>query len=490
MHQTPNFFKKIRNLIAKDELNSALVQLKIFLAEPPVLDEIIQQSARFSRIRKQIRLGIVNFEDATVTQNQITHSLLELLTEIEEQTQQPHIQKEVENAVSIIDSKNVVVGDIQAGGNIHIGDVIINQSRLPEELLENRITNDQQWIQSLEREIRKNRVAVGKKPMAIFQHYGWLIEVFLQKMLTQKGKERRLRRLSFMAEVYQSSLRYLCFIQLAQLMDCKENKVCQHFFQLNKTDFQNFDFLNLLLIATKTLSQKESFVPEIHKLINDLFKVEESFIDAVFFLETYRQKLIDKQVKEEDENFETLLDDYLTALVFWLRKIAFLAKYRLVSIKDINLNYRLGTPKNFVHLYGELHGMYSELYGEQDFVSYTIEDHFTFNQSVLLFNSHNTEECLKNIHQSKTYISLSPLIIDQSVFADKLTQTPEIFYYIGKDKSKYHFAQYKNELLYGDQKEKASNKSFKVQENNNNDKLDELFEHIKKILQPHQTSSL
>jgi hypothetical protein len=65
-------------------------------------------------------------------------------------------------------------------------------------------------VQSLRQELLKQGVPVGAKPWAIFQHYGWLIEAFLQKMGTQAGQERSLRRLAFMAEAYQSTLRYLC----------------------------------------------------------------------------------------------------------------------------------------------------------------------------------------------------------------------------------------------------------------------------------------
>ncbi len=51
-------------------------------------------------------------------------------------------------------------------------------------------------------------------------------------------------------------------------------------------------------------------------------------------------------IAEDDKvKLRSLLDEYLTALVYWLRKISFLAKYRLVSVKEINLNYRLGTVK-------------------------------------------------------------------------------------------------------------------------------------------------
>ena len=176
-------------------------------------------------------------------------------------------------------------------------------------------------------------------------------------------------------------------------------------------------------------------------------------------------------------------------MFFWLRKISFLSKYRLVSIKDINLKYRLGTPKNFVHLYGELHGVYNEAFlNEADYGEIAIEDLYTFNQSVLLFNGNNIETCLDRIGEEGAYLSLSPLIIDQSVFSEKNTQTPEIYYFIGYDSRKYKFAQFKNELPFKSNKKITSNKYLEVKSTNINEPmLDELFEQMEQIFKPYLT---
>ena len=54
--------------------------------------------------------------------------MLELLQEIETQGATPTLQKEIEQAISIINSKNVVSGSISAGGNVHIGDITVVQA--------------------------------------------------------------------------------------------------------------------------------------------------------------------------------------------------------------------------------------------------------------------------------------------------------------------------------------------------------------------------
>lgn len=117
------FLDQVRSLIAKDDLPAALHQLRSLLENSPNLDEVILQSARFHDIRKQIRKGIIVQEDANLTKNQIRAGLLDLLREIEEEGKGESIQKELEHAIAVTQSKNVVAGStISAGGNVHIGD--------------------------------------------------------------------------------------------------------------------------------------------------------------------------------------------------------------------------------------------------------------------------------------------------------------------------------------------------------------------------------
>lgn len=124
MHPTNDSFRNhIRQLIADDALPAALQQLQQLLQNSPQLSEAVLQSARLSDVSRQIRLGLINNEEANLTKNQIRAGLLDLLDDIEAQEAQPVIQEEVKAAISIVNSKNVVVGStITAGGNVHIGD--------------------------------------------------------------------------------------------------------------------------------------------------------------------------------------------------------------------------------------------------------------------------------------------------------------------------------------------------------------------------------
>ncbi len=437
-----------------------------------------------SNVKGNANIVIQDVSDSTITINvdgqiQELAKRLDVLVELMNKQQSQSFQTA---------DKTYNIGSIGEANFNFLLDQITHDKQLPEELAEDLITDDTIWVKSLKREFLRHGVSVKDRPSAIFQHYGWLIETFLQKMNTPVGKKRSLRRLSFMAEAFQSSVRYLCYIQLAQVLINQQQTTAPAiaaFFKMSETELAHFDWLNFLISTNSLLTKNGSFMAEISDFVAELTDNESDLYGAALFLEKNRSKLLKGDILE-DEDLDQLLNEYLTALVFWLRNIAFLAKYRLVSIKDINLNYRLGSTKNFVHLYGELHGMYSEVYGEQgDFMTHSIQDFFTFNKSVLLFKGRDIENCLNNINDHNSYLSLSPLIIDQSVFAEKETQTPEIYYYIGKDKRRYYFAQYKNELVYGNAKESSSNKTLKVKmQNNNQPKLDELFEQMEQVVAP------
>ena len=121
--KSPNIIKNIRELIAEDKLNQAITLLKNLLENSPELDEVILQAARLQSIRKQVRTGQVNFEDGTVTHNQIRAGLIELVGEIAIQEKKNEvIQKEIAE-VNIQHSKNILQNNkVKVGGDFTVGD--------------------------------------------------------------------------------------------------------------------------------------------------------------------------------------------------------------------------------------------------------------------------------------------------------------------------------------------------------------------------------
>lgn len=370
-----------------------------------------------------------------------------------------------------------------------------SEKSLPPVLAQSLVGDGSGWIQSLERQLIKDGITVSDQAWDIFQNYDWLIQAFLQKMCTTVGQEKNLRRLSFMAEVYQASIRYLSYIQVVQILQMdKKTKlgIVSDFIQMEGSEYLEFDYTSLLLVTTDHLVNNGlGFIPEIKDFVDELNNRDSDLFGTALYLENQRKKLLLNQIPEDDK-LTIVLDEYLTALVYWLRSISFLANYSLVSIKDIQLDYRLGTSKNFVHLFGELDGVYQDgKSSDGDYKSKSIKDSFTFSKSILLFRGSNVASSMANLKDPKTTLSLSPLLIDQSVYIDKETQTPEIYYYTGYTKSKrqYHYAQYKNEIPYG-KGEIETNKYLEVTAQNNvQPLLDDLFELLDELFAPFKISA-
>lgn len=116
----------LRQLIANNQLEEAILQLRTLLENSPQLNEAILQSGRLQDISKQIRLGTISHIDATLTKNQIRAGLLDFIYEIEAMIDAPEaaaLRGETEQGMNVVNSKNIAVNTkISSGGHTLIGD--------------------------------------------------------------------------------------------------------------------------------------------------------------------------------------------------------------------------------------------------------------------------------------------------------------------------------------------------------------------------------
>jgi len=393
--------------------------------------------------------------------------------------------------------KNFVFSNVQAGGDINVNmNIGGSSSELPDSL----IPDSNLWWKSLAQELQQQGVSVGEDPTAVYRHYGWLIETFLLKISAEfkdeksnpdkDKKKHQLRRLFYIMEAFQNSLRYLCYIQVAQVFRPDNLFPCSkvtELLRLSKNDYHQFDFPELLYQATSILDETHAFVPEITELTQNIKANDDKLEDTIRFMCTSRKILIDTKLKDV-KNLESLLERTLNELTHWLCRLAFLAKYRLISVKEISVENRLRTKQKiqFIHQYGELHGVYSAEKSSMDhYTTRTINDVFTYNQSVLLLKAPNVDTGLSKISDPQNYLSLSPLVIDKNVFATKVTTTPSVYYYTGRSENQYIFANYRDELNLEELGLKANPLTIKRQ--NKDTELNKLHEQIKDIFGQYTT---
>ncbi len=156
MPNTNPFIARIRDLIAKDKVKTAIQELSALLKDSPHLDEAVQQSARYNHVMQQIRLGLVDFQSANIAQNQIRHGILELLREIEEQgVASAAIRSEMEqyekgmtiiqNAEKIYNNENInnaTFSNVQQQTNITTQYVTYGNHKLPRYLTQKPFYTD------------------------------------------------------------------------------------------------------------------------------------------------------------------------------------------------------------------------------------------------------------------------------------------------------------------------------------------------------------
>lgn len=123
------YSEKIGELIGKDELDVALIELRTLLKGSPKLKTAIIHTAQYNDLMRQMDIGVVSDEKLALSKNKIRLGILNLLAEIEGKFLESEvIQTEVQdflsnqNTQSIQNSKNVIIDSgLKAGGDIIIG---------------------------------------------------------------------------------------------------------------------------------------------------------------------------------------------------------------------------------------------------------------------------------------------------------------------------------------------------------------------------------
>ena len=119
MPDTPAYIDHLLQLIARDELKTAIAELQALLQGSPAYDEAILQSARYNGLMKDIRTGTIDPESAEVKKNQLRYALTDMVRELEDQLpEQPKLQQEVEQYLKERPAHNEA--HITGDGNINL----------------------------------------------------------------------------------------------------------------------------------------------------------------------------------------------------------------------------------------------------------------------------------------------------------------------------------------------------------------------------------
>lgn len=136
---------QIRQLISDNEIENSLKRLEIILRHDKELDEVILQSARYKKLKEQLRKNVISYENEVVLESKIITSLLELIRLIESGS-----IEEVDGIDNQMAKRNI---EHNGQGDIVIGNKIVNKFGLQNELSSPESKNT--WIKIIAEEKHK-----------------------------------------------------------------------------------------------------------------------------------------------------------------------------------------------------------------------------------------------------------------------------------------------------------------------------------------------
>jgi hypothetical protein len=236
----------------------------------------------------------------------------------------------------------------------------------------------------------------------IIKNFPWPIGVELRRLFSGSMRQLDRMRLDQIFKTIERSMQFLCFVMLAQVIKSKQEEKLTIPESFSKEFNNRFMVLSLgnfswMIRAIGNLFQDQKiewFMPEMAESFDN------KFYAALDFWVPERNEIGHYQINLTQEDIEKRCVEYEEKLSFILERISFLAKYKLVSVKEIKVIKSKIKDATFHHVFNLLNSSDSD-FKANEFNEAT----YTDSHSVLL---------MKNIKTIDEYLNLSPLIIDTS----------------------------------------------------------------------------
>jgi len=234
----------------------------------------------------------------------------------------------------------------------------------------------------------------------IIRSFPWPIGVELRRLFSASTRQLDRMRLDQIFKTIERTMQFISFLMISQLWkDAKEkNLVLPDGF---KKEFgERIGVLSMgnytwLIRAIGTFMQEKTipwFMPEMGE------NFDKKFYAALDFWVPERNEIGHYQINLTNEEIEKRCVEYEEKLSLILEKLAFIAKYKLVSVREIKVIH----PKNQAAKFNHLIDLLSS--SDSGFKAQELEEtKYAESNSVLLMKS------LKTIDE---YLNLSPLVID------------------------------------------------------------------------------
>ncbi|MFC2156159.1 hypothetical protein ACFLRB_06705, partial [Acidobacteriota bacterium] len=265
------------------------------------------------------------------------------------------------------------------------------------------------------------------------------------RQIFEPGSSIGVERLKQLVVAYNTIVEFLCFILLSQLWDIKYNKPeitipenylveIIRFLALNADNYITFNCVKLIeaIAGIFKENQVKCFIEELNTSGKCIPDQEGDFHKAHLYMEEMKAELFENKVTaEEIGSFCVQAEEHLGTI---LAKLSFLVKYKLATIKSIEVIRRKQKKAKYSHRTVMLDKVTLGTLDEE-----STFDSFAENDSVIL---------LKHAGDVKKYLSFSPFVIDENALTD--VPGSKIFFFsyphLREGKGSYHYKLVGNDM--------------------------------------------
>lgn len=234
----------------------------------------------------------------------------------------------------------------------------------------------------------------------IIKSFPWPIGVELRRLFSGGMRTLDRGRLDQLLKTIERTTQFMSFIMVTELYEvAHRNKLTleEKFSSQFASRFSTLtlgDFTWLIRNIGNLFKQNDwpTFMPEMRELYFD------SFYKSLDFWVPERNEIGHYQINLTQEEIEKRCVEYTEKLTFILQKIAFITKYKLVTIREIKVNKRRHRDARYEHWMDILNSSDSDFKTTEE-----VLESFSDSKSVLL---------MKSTKEPGEYLNLSPLIID------------------------------------------------------------------------------
>jgi len=234
----------------------------------------------------------------------------------------------------------------------------------------------------------------------IIKNFPWPIGVELRRLFSASMRELDRMRLDQIFKTIERTMQFVSFVMLSQLwqdairkkMVIPDSIAAEFENRMSVLSMGNYTWMIRAIGNLYHDTKQEWFMPEISE------NFDKKFYAALDFWVPERNEIGHYQINLTLEEIEKRCVEYEEKLTFILLKIAFLAKYSLVSVREIKVMKPKNRDAKFHHVVDLLNS------SDSDFAAKEIdEETFSESHSVLL---------MKSVKSIDEYLNLSPLVID------------------------------------------------------------------------------